>query len=483
MTSGARAPFGWHRFSVRAPDVAAYQRAFFVGYGTNNLGIIDLARNRGALSLAVEPAAATLRLEGPYFKTVLTNSTGFTNTLPVGAYRGQAVFEHWTQPFNFRVESNRNCILALQPALSALNLVSDPPGARFTLLDMDRARPVAEGKTPRFINALPAGRYHARLWRGDYLKETNYTLARGATQALAVPFEYGQIAFASTPADALIYSNDTEVGRTPATFRDLKPGRYHYLIAHPGYYPVEYAVDLLGETNLSFSTNLMNILHARSMANAREAARLEPPDYELAIGNLKNALKALPGDSEAATLLAKYETILRLEARRGGDLREIAEAEARRRHPKAYFQKLADRRPYAELFDTQTLRFQTKLARVHSAVLSALAADAHWEVLLDLRPDTNTCHIEARCQSLKLGQRNLVVVAGQVSDTEVELDFKLWELALKIDSDGALARELTDANLVPVHRDYLKTSHPELIDKRRQTGIADFKSRLVNALR
>lgn len=483
IISGGTAAFGWHTFAVTMPDANSIRRKVFIGLGTNNLSPIELARNRGRLNLDIMPKAKILQISGPYWHVALTNTSGFTNTIPVGSYQGRAEFEHFTQPFSLVVESNKTCEFSLRPAMSALALNSDPEGASFQLLDLDRTKTIKEGKTPAFIDALSVGHYQVRLAHSNYLKETNLTLDRYMTNRLQVLFEYGQITFKSNPAGASIYENDRPIGRTPATIRGIKPGHYVFYLTHPGYFPGEYDLDMPGQVHLDLSTNLLNIRYARAMTNAQEAADASPPDYELALANLEIALKEIPSDKAATDLKAKYNTILKLKTRRSLEAAVEEEAEARRRHPEEFFHQLVDRRRYADLFDTQSMHFRAKLDQVHAAVLDALKVKPKWEVLLDLKPDTNTCRIEALYRSLTFGQRNITLVAGQVSDGEVDLYFKIWDFALGVDSEGGMAHEFDENSLVPVHKDFLKTETSMAIDLRRKSVIADFKTRLTNALR
>ena len=61
--------------------------------------------------------------------------------------------------------------------------------------------------------------------------------------------------------------------------------------------------------------------------------------------------------------------------------------------------------------------------------------------------------IEARVISLVQGKRVIVVVAGRVNDTEVEIRFKIWDYVLDPGITPDPTRGVTDENFVALHPD------------------------------
>ena len=482
VKSGEAAGLGWREFRLTMADAAAFYTNVFIWYGTNDLGPIELAHHRGEIRLTIEPPAKTVVLAGLYHRVSLTNTSGTTSSVPVGKYEGRVVFDHFEERIELGVASNQVCACAIRPPVSRLRLTSEPGGAGFELTGIDRPNVDLRGVVPAVVGPLAPGNYHARMWRGDYVKETNLTLIQGMTNRFGMIFDYGEIALTSQPTGALVYAEGNFVGRTPMRLRDLRPGRYQFTLKRPGFHPGELGAEVRGKGVVTLTTNLVSVRYTQAMERARAALAAETPACAVALARLEEALEEKPGDAEALALKGECETILKAEQERAAEQKEAQDIEARQRHPDELFHRLTDRRRFADLFDTQSLHLVGQVDRTREAVLRALAADPPWEVLLDTKPDADTRLIEARSMSLTSGKRTVVVVAGQVTDEGVDVFYKIWDYAFGPHLNAGRAGGVSEENLVPVHPDYLSEGNPQAVATRRKEVVEEFKSKLRREL-
>ena len=483
IKSGNVVSVGRHEFRVTMPDAIPFHRRIFVRYGTNDLGQVDLTRNRAQLNLLVKPAAKRLELSGPYEHLHLTNSSGTTASIPVGRYAGLAHYDYFTEKFVLTVATGQSKVYRIEPAVGAVRLTSQPAGAQFQLTSIGRKGVDIKGDAPTLAAPLPEGSYRLRMWRDHYLRETNFTLKRGLTNTVEIVFEYGEITVISQPDHAVIYTDGKAAGRTPATFRYLRPGHYQFRLEQPGYYPAEWSTDVRARSSLVLATNLISYRFSNALDFARLELTASAPNYPRALESIEVALVEKPGDPEATALKTKLEDLLKEAERRQAERNKAEEREARQRHPAVVFQQFAEKRRYAELFPTQSLHLRAQLEQIRAAVLRALAARPPWNVLLDTQPDDHTCLLEADFMSLVQGKRNVVVVAGQVTDEDVDVFFKIWDYALDKNTDPSPVRGVTGDNYLPVHPDYLKTEETAAIAARRNALVEEFKTKILKEIK
>src|SRR5207249_1043886 len=112
--------------------------------------------------------------------------------LPVGEYTVTARYDWLREERQVRVRHGVTSRVELRPDLGSLALAADPTDAAFRLASLKRPDLAVDGHTPAELRHLPAGDYHLRVWRGDYLKELTVAIRRGETNVVSVPFEYGQ---------------------------------------------------------------------------------------------------------------------------------------------------------------------------------------------------------------------------------------------------------------------------------------------------
>ena len=223
---GLVAPIGWGRLHVSIPDAEPQAKRVFVWYGNNYAGAFDLRWKTGVLDLKIEPEARLVQLIGPHHSFSLTNSSGTTVSVPVGTYRVAAAFDHISVQHQVRVDPNETDPFVIKPNLGNLRVQSNPSGAKFSLSARSRNPLTMQGDVPVFLSGLPVGDYQLRVWRGDYIKESPVEVKKWETNQVNVAFEYGEVTLSSEPDGATIFSGERQLGQTPKTLNELKPGSH-----------------------------------------------------------------------------------------------------------------------------------------------------------------------------------------------------------------------------------------------------------------
>jgi eukaryotic-like serine/threonine-protein kinase len=119
----------------------------------------------------------------------------------------------------------------------ALQIQSEPPGARFALKSED-GQISREGVTPQTVGDLPTGKYSIVARRGDWEMCDDVELQRGETTSKSFAFVSAITSVTSEPGGAEIFVDGKSRGRTPLRL-DL-PARGHELVAHLDGWPDEH---------------------------------------------------------------------------------------------------------------------------------------------------------------------------------------------------------------------------------------------------
>src|SRR5262249_36759684 len=102
-------------------------------------------------------------------------------------------------------------------------LSSEPSDAEFELSGDGQHW---QGKLPAQIADVPAGTYQFTARRKNWELTEKVTVNRDQVAADKIEFKYGSLEVTSDPAGMIVSSDGVEVGKTPTTLRELKPGQY-----------------------------------------------------------------------------------------------------------------------------------------------------------------------------------------------------------------------------------------------------------------
>lgn len=481
---GSVAPIGWRKLRVAMPDAEPFQEPLFVWYGENEVGDIDLKWNRGVLDLKIEPMARLVQLIGPHHGFSLTNASGTTVSIPVGSYRVAVAFEHLSEQYELRVEHNATNPFVIKPNLGTVSLSSEPGGARFRLSAPGRNAVSAEGDAPALLTGLPAGNYQLRAWRGDYVKEMPLDVKKWETNRVSIAFAYGEVKVISDPAGATIFRGDKELGQTPKTLSELKPGPHRFRLEKSGYTSAEVSVELLGTNTITVTTNLLSLRYAEAIANARRDAGGLSPDYRRALTNVELALKEKPDDAEALALKSELEIALRGQEEREAQQKKRAELDARKRSASQAFERTTTNIRQAELFDTHRWEFQSQVGKVREGLLRAFnKSSTTWTVEREIKVDPETVAFYCKPKALLALGRQCVVLASQVDTNEVHVYAKFWDYVVSKKVTISILQGVTPDSLIPIHQSFFPPDQAAKIEARRRDLAEDFHTHLQTELR
>jgi hypothetical protein len=211
--AGEKCGVGWKKFVVQAQDAESFETNHFVWYGGAMFGNITLARSHGRMDLGFSPPVETVRIIGAEERKSFGKVAHESLSLPTGHYAVEAKFARFSIERTVDISRNQTTSVIFAPALTTLNLSSDPGPAGFQLNSTKGLDVSVSGSTPASITELPVGEYELAMVRGDYRKELPVTLSRTKpTNELKVEFRYAKLSITSDPPDAAIGDVDLVVG-------------------------------------------------------------------------------------------------------------------------------------------------------------------------------------------------------------------------------------------------------------------------------
>jgi hypothetical protein len=107
--------------------------------------------------------------------------------------------------------------------LGSADLSSDPADAEYELTGNGRHW---QGKLPTKTDDLPGGNYSLVVRRKGWELSKDISISRGSVTTNKTEFQYGSIEVTSDPTGLAVSTNGVEIGKTPMTLQDLKPGQY-----------------------------------------------------------------------------------------------------------------------------------------------------------------------------------------------------------------------------------------------------------------
>jgi tetratricopeptide (TPR) repeat protein len=483
-SSGRQLNIGWHTLTVTHPKTKSYRTNLFVWYGVNDLGAIALERATGTLAISANPGARLIQIQGPEFSLTLTNSSGMTSSVPTDRYIVEATYRHWRDSSLVAVEPGRYAAKTFAPKLGTLHIAASHDDASFQILG-EKDRLIESGTLPVNLSELPEGNYRLVSRRKADQREMPVMVNAGVTNPVQVEFIYGQAVIASEPAGAAVSRGRDELGKTPLTLTELKPGKFEFMLKLDDYEPVIASLQIAADQTNSFRTNLVSRFYVRAMeradrlyaekkfelaaAAAKEAltykaddtvalrlqseatgrghlARAESlgqrGDYSAAIEAAKISIVWLPESAQAKTLLAeltrrdqeRVEAEQKRQAEVAEQKRKQEEAETRARQRQQSINRLntqfdAMNRNYknAPAFSRHemvvTNEAQSAATKINSALFGGQPA---FEILKYEWLLGDAFMIQAR-QKIGIGYRECLIIGGNVQPGEMHVLYKVFE--------------------------------------------------------
>lgn len=114
--------------------------------------------------------------------------------------------------------------IALQRTCGGLNISSNYSDVTFSLNKGDAV--VLSGKVPASLKDVPIGDYKLRVVRGDWEQAQPVTVKAKTATSISIPFNYGAVTIFSTPSGGMVHVGNKDLGPTPLTLNEVKPGLF-----------------------------------------------------------------------------------------------------------------------------------------------------------------------------------------------------------------------------------------------------------------
>ena len=221
--SGDHLKPGRHQISVGLENVEPYERHFWVFYGDKDLGTLALESSKGSLSVTVNLSPATVILK--HADEVVRQGDAPLNVdkLPAGNYTLIIRRGEYEETHSVKIQREQQTKMQVDLDLGTVDLSSDPADAEFDLSGKGRHW---QGKLPTKIEEVPGGNYSLVVSRKGWESNKNVSVTRSVITTQKVEFPYGSIEVTSDPTGMTVLTNGVEIGKTPMTLQELKPGQY-----------------------------------------------------------------------------------------------------------------------------------------------------------------------------------------------------------------------------------------------------------------
>ncbi len=223
FTNGSHLNPGRHQISVSMGNVEPYERQFWIYNGEKNLGTLPLEYSKGSLSVAVNPSPATVILKHEGEEVRRGDAPLNVDKLPVGDYMLVIQRGEYEETRLAKIQREQQTVMQVDLDLGSVDLSSDPADAEFDLSGKGRHW---QGKLPTKIEEVPGGNYSLVVSRKGWELNKNVSVTRSVITTQKVEFPYGSIEVTSDPTGMTVLTNGVEIGKTPMTLQELKPGQY-----------------------------------------------------------------------------------------------------------------------------------------------------------------------------------------------------------------------------------------------------------------
>lgn len=473
VSLGKPVPVGKRRLKIEAKDATAYEEDVDVWYGANNIGSIDLKRQRGVLDMKITPGADLVELKGPYQEILVKDVSALRTNIPVGSYDVALSYGQMKKKGKVTVKPNETVTVDYAPAVGIVELDSKPAGARFLLASTNRSIGTVRGDFPKTL-ALHPGNYSMQSSLGDYRKTELLKVARGLTNQVTVAFEYGVLDIKTEPEGVSVQNKRKEIGVTPVRL-EMQPGNYDLQLRLSGHEPIDFPVEIVANQNALIATNLVSLKYNQALLQAQRFANRG--DYKSASVQIGVALSIDPDSSTALKLKSEYEQQLALIDQQSAILKQ-------RERVNAEFERRIQGIDHANLFDTQSLVFSSSLQAVRDAVRRAVPkCQARFQIESEMNLDDRTVLIKAKSKGMSGYGRHCVVLVAENSSSETQVVAKLWDYIAGTKSGVSIGALLSLQRGIPVHPKHFPSNERQWIQSRRQAVIDEFRNLLETELK
>lgn len=469
----AAVPLGQHRLLVKQAKAEPFETKVFLWYGENLQDEIDLVRMRGTLAVSLDLPAERILVSGPEMRFVLTNSTGFTASVPSDHYTIETRYPFSRDRAQVYVGQNYVISRKLAHRFGAVKIEGNQSDISYELLGTNQGR-LAHGRVPDAVTQLPAGSYEVVARRGKSRRSRPVTVNAFETNNVRLEFVYASVTVETEPPGAKVMSTSgDELGVTPITVNEVETGMQQFRLLKEGYETVIAEVRVSANDTNYFQTNLVDVRYGAALRLARdyyssgqyeEAARAadealkykvgdgiatslkreatglwhvarakahaEHGEFLAAVAELKSASEMIPENAQIAPLMAGYSKQQREleehEALKRDKERAEQERQARVNSLKMSLVTECRRHRGFEVFAVHELSSTKDIKELATVIANAMTLNP---------PAFETARYEWQHGDLVMefkqgvfdGSRNCVIVGGQVSTNESLICFRVIE--------------------------------------------------------
>jgi formylglycine-generating enzyme required for sulfatase activity len=213
------------------------------------------ANARGGLAVGTNPEGATIAIAGVDPQTSPATFKG----VRLGSCPIHITLDGY-EPVDQTAEIKENELtdlgtITLVRSKGSLQISSTPPDSNYTL-SSDALGINQSGTCPDTIKDIPVGVYNVTLSRGDWQIKGTATVERAAITTYSSNFAYGSVEITSDPPGADVMQDGNEIGKTPLSLKNLKPGPVNYTLQLKGYDPAPVSGTITENQQLALSVTL-----------------------------------------------------------------------------------------------------------------------------------------------------------------------------------------------------------------------------------
>lgn len=227
FTSGCTIAPGRHELTAELPNAESFALRVRVLYGNKNLGVLPLESSKGSLLVSANPYPASVIVRQG-IEIIGGGAAPFTlEKLALGDYDLEIKHGEYKEVHHVKVQGKQRTEAKISLNLGGVELSSAPADADYEFSGNGRNW---QGKLPIKIDDLPIGIYYLVAKRNGWILNENITIVRGSVTTNNTEFPYGSIELTSEPTGLIVSTKGVEIGRTPLTLLEFKPGQYKFAI-------------------------------------------------------------------------------------------------------------------------------------------------------------------------------------------------------------------------------------------------------------
>ncbi|MHC4268092.1 MAG: PEGA domain-containing protein, partial [Planctomycetota bacterium] len=214
--------------------------------------IAMLQRITGAVSINSEPPAAMIHIDG---KNIGVTPKTLNEIIP-GKHMVEVIkdgYKDWSNSVDIIPEKELTLMAKLQMKPGSVGIKSEPSNATVFLDEKDF------GTTPITITDLQPGSHKVEVKMDGYKNWSEIIkIINGKELSLTAELQVktGSVSIKSGPSDAMVLLDKNDIGKTPITVADLKPGKHEVEIRVEGYEDWSESIDIIPEKEISLTAGL-----------------------------------------------------------------------------------------------------------------------------------------------------------------------------------------------------------------------------------